>query len=381
MHSHSAFVGILALALSAPPSALQPTERLIGLLPLPQNLDPESCGKEGPEEIVLRPAPASPETIGSIRVDCRSLIANQLAMNGTIVAEVPTREVAYEGLAAIVVERRGEWFRVRLAQGSGWAQAAADSPFVPLEELVSRETAYLTDAWGGTLAPAPGAALVKVPSHASRRLIGYLTPVMNRRRIPLQPGQDPGGVEETLRSRPEVSSLGVSRGPDGTVHVTYEEAVIVEAFDRPDTRSPVLLRFPGYPADGIRGGSGSNPRPIFVFDRLPGWFQVTRTSDEEVLPWRSEQRVWVRDTPAWVFASVTDETARERLARDSWGPEYHSVRVVGTRSVAGRLWLQVELLSHSFCQSIREPFIVGRGWMPGHDPAGEPTVWFASRGC
>ena len=381
MHSRIASVGILVLALSGSPSALQPTERLIGLLPLPQNLDPESCGKEGAEEIVLRPAPASPETIGSIRVDCRYQIANQLTTNGTLVAEVPTREVAYEALAAIVVERRSEWFRVRLAQGSGWAQAAADSPFVPLEELVLRETAYLTDAWGGTLAPAPGAALVKVSGHPNRRLVGHLTPVMTRRRIPVQPGQNPEGVEEALRSRPDVSSLGVSRGADGTVYVTYEEAVIVEAFDRPNTSSPVLLRFPGYPADGIRGGSGSNPRPIFVFDRVPGWFQVARTSDEEVLPWTSEQRVWLRDTPAWVFSSVTDETERERLARDSWGPEYDSVRVVGTRSVAGRLWLQVELLSHSFCESVREPFVVGRGWMPGHDPAGEPTVWFASRGC
>jgi hypothetical protein len=94
-----------------------------------------------------------------------------------------------------------------------------------------------------------------------------------------------------------------------------------------------------------------------------------------------EPRVWLRDTPAWVFSPVTDETERRRLARDSWGPEYDSVRVVRTRSVAGRLWLQVELVSHSFCESIGEPFVVGRGWMTAHDSEGEPTVWFPSRGC
>lgn len=381
MHSRVAAAGILALALSGGPFAAQPTERLIGLLPLPQNFDPESCRKDKSIEVVLRPAPGSPEAIGSIRPDCQYLRANQFDTAGRVVAELPTREVTYEGLAAIVVEQRNGWFRVRLAEGTAWIQGYADLPFVPLEELVLSELAYLTEAWDGTLAPAPGAALAAVPTHPNRRMIGYLTPVMNRRRIPVGPGQDAAPLEEALRNRPEVSSLAVTRGADGTVRVTYEEAVIVDAFERPDTGSPVLLRFPGYPAGGIRGVSGSNPRPIFVFDRRPGWFEVARTSDEEVRPWTSDYRVWLRDTPAWVFSPVTDENERKRLARDSWGPEYDSVRVVGTRSVAGRLWLQVELVSHSFCQSLDEPFVVGRGWMPAHDSGGEPTVWFPSRGC
>lgn len=381
MHTRIAAAGIIALALSGALSAVQPAERLIGLLPLPQTFDPETCGKDKSNELVLRSAPDTSDTLGSIRVDCQHLIANQFDTAGTLVATVPTREVTYEGLAAIVVEQRNGWFRVRLAKGTAWTQGHADLPFVPFEELVLSELAYLTDAWDGALAPGPGAALVTVPSHPNRRLIGYLTPVMQQRRIPVPPGQDAARFEEALRERPEVSSLGVTRRADGTVHVTYEEAVIVDAFERPDTRSPVLLRFPGYPADGIRGVSGSNPRPIFVFQRRPGWFEVARTSSEEVRPWTMEPRVWLRDTPAWVFSSVTDDTERRRLARDSWGAEYDSVRVLGTRSVAGRLWLQVELVSHSVCESLREPFVVGRGWMPAHDPEGEPTVWFPSRGC
>lgn len=381
MDSRRITVGILAVALTAAPSALQPTDRLIGLLPLPHNFDTESCGNDKSVEVVLRPTPGSAETIGSIRPDCRYLGAKQFDTAGRLVAELPTREVTYEGLAAIVVEQRNGWFRVRLAEGTAWTEGDEDLPFVPLEQLVSSELAYLTEAWDGALAPAPGAALATVPSHPNRRLIGHLTPVMNRRRIPVQPGQDASRIEDALRTRPEITSLGVTRGADGTVHVTYEEAVIVEAFDRPDTGSPVALRFLNYPADGIRGESGSNPRRIFVFERRPGWFQVARTGDEDVLPWTKEQRVWLRDTPAWVFSVVRDEAERGRLAHESWGSEYDSVRVVGTRSVAGRLWLQVELLSHSFCASLREPFVIGRGWMPAHDSAGEPTVWFPSRGC
>ena len=381
MHSRIAAAGIIALALSGAPSAIPSTERLIGLLPLPQTFDPETCGKDKSTEFVIRSAPDSSDTLGSIRVDCQYLIANQFDTAGTLVARLPTREVAYEELAAVVVEERNGWFRVRLAEGTAWTQGYADRPFVPLEKLVLSELAYLTEAWDGTLAPRPGAAPVTLPAHPNRRLIGYLTPVMNRRRIPVRSGPDAAHIEEALRSRPEVSSLGVTRGADGTLRVTYEEAAIVDAFERPDARSPVLLRFPGYPADGIRGVPGSNPRPIFVFDRRPGWFQVARARDEEVRPWTTEPRVWLRDTPAWVFTPVTDETERRRLARDSWGPEYDSVRVVGTRAVAGRLWLQVELVSHSVCESLDEPFVVGRGWMPAHDSEGEPTVWFPSRGC
>jgi hypothetical protein len=381
LHSRVAAAGIIALALSGAPFALQPSARVIGLLPLPQIFDAETCGKDTSEGLVLRSAPDSSDTLGSIRVDCQVLIANQFDTAGTLVAELPTREVTNEGLAAVVVEQRSGWFRVRLAEGTAWTQAAAGLPFVPLEELVLSELAYLTEAWDGTLAPRLGAALVTVPAHPNRRLIGYLTPVMTRRRIPVQPGQDAARIEDSFRNRPEVSSLGVTRGADGTVRVTYEEAVIVDAFERPDTRSPVLLQFPGYPAHGIRGTSASNPRPIFVFDRRPGWFQVARSSDEEVRPRTREPRVWLRDTPAWVFSPVTDETERSRLARDSWGPEYHSVRVVRTRSVAGRLWLRVELLSHSVCESIAAPVVVRRGWMTAHDSEGEPTVWFSSRGC
>ena len=59
----------------------------------------------------------------------------------------------------------------------------------------------------------------------------------------------------------------------------------------------------------------------------------------------------------------------------------HPVDVLETRAIDGALWLRVAVLSHSPCESVQEPSVVARGWLPAHTPSGEPTVWFYSRGC
>jgi hypothetical protein len=58
-----------------------------------------------------------------------------------------------------------------------------------------------------------------------------------------------------------------------------------------------------------------------------------------------------------------------------------NVRVVGFRRSADRLWVEIEVLSHSICESLEEPTVTDRGWVPAHAPSGEPTIWFFSRGC
>jgi hypothetical protein len=59
------------------------------------------------------------------------------------------------------------------------------------------------------------------------------------------------------------------------------------------------------------------------------------------------------------------------------------VRVIETRRLAERLWLHVEVFSHSICNAAASgpPDVVAQGWIPAHLPSGEPAVWFASRGC
>lgn len=58
------------------------------------------------------------------------------------------------------------------------------------------------------------------------------------------------------------------------------------------------------------------------------------------------------------------------------------VRVLDMRQRAGQTWLQVAVMSHSVCEgSAGPPAVVGLGWLPAHAASGEPTVWFAARGC
>jgi hypothetical protein len=71
---------------------------------------------------------------------------------------------------------------------------------------------------------------------------------------------------------------------------------------------------------------------------------------------------------------------RTRVARPP-GRDQEDVRVGGFRGVGGRLWVQVEVMSHSICESVEPPTVKARGWVPAHDEAGAPTVWFYSRGC
>ena len=58
-------------------------------------------------------------------------------------------------------------------------------------------------------------------------------------------------------------------------------------------------------------------------------------------------------------------------------------RVIETRRIADRLWLHVEVFNHSLCDAAAQgpPESIARGWVAAHASNGEPTVWFASRGC
>ena len=87
-------------------------------------------------------------------------------------------------------------------------------------------------------------------------------------------------------------------------------------------------------------------------------------------------------TAAWdgfVNALPGDATRTRVQPRKPNG--YDDVTVGGFRTVGGKLWLQVEVMSHSICTSPASPTVRARGWIPAHDNSGTPVVWFASRGC
>jgi hypothetical protein len=49
--------------------------------------------------------------------------------------ELPTLEYREEMSGAIVLERRGPWFRIKLFSGTGWIRGAAANRYLPLETL------------------------------------------------------------------------------------------------------------------------------------------------------------------------------------------------------------------------------------------------------
>ena len=119
------------------------------------------------------------QVVGAIRVDsyytfhadggCQGLVVNVVQAAAQRVGELPTREYEYEAPAAIVLEERGRWFRIRLPVGTAWIQAAEEDGYYPLERLLPDRLTYLTGAWDGRLAPSPGAPAVEI---ARSRAVG-----------------------------------------------------------------------------------------------------------------------------------------------------------------------------------------------------------------
>lgn len=58
-----------------------------------------------------------------------------------------------------------------------------------------------------------------------------------------------------------------------------------------------------------------------------------------------------------------------------------AVRVTEVRRTPAGIWIHVDVLEASPCDSSAEPRVTSQGWVPAHAVSGELTVWFYSRGC
>ncbi|MFQ3172115.1 MAG: hypothetical protein ACI9DG_002155 [Oleispira sp.] len=58
-----------------------------------------------------------------------------------------------------------------------------------------------------------------------------------------------------------------------------------------------------------------------------------------------------------------------------------TIKVTETGMLSNQLWLNVQVMSGSECESLEKPKVLSEGWMPAHTPSGELTTWFYSRGC
>jgi hypothetical protein len=321
-------------------------DRVVGLLTLPEVFGNGPCDRFKPSEIVLYGAPETGSVAGSIRVDTYWTFFDELNCGGLevsvhrqgAVSALPTSEYEYEAPAAIVLEQRGRWFRLRLSDGSAWVQASDRDEYLPLQRLLEDGLTYLTESWDGMLAPAPGSddsLRFRVPNDPRRRFIGLLE----------------------LREA--------------------ESARWIDGFERPERAPHPIARFQTSRLDQAVETLRRIPHELLVFDTQPGWYQVAlRRSD-----WRESPRVWIEDGPIWRYRPIASEAESDRLSDQAWGQERFGLRVLGFRDAPGGLWVQVEVLSHPICASPPDPTVRARGWVPAHADSGEPTVWFSSRGC
>jgi hypothetical protein len=140
-------------------------ERTIGLISLPEVFGGGPCAPFDPRPIDLHNAPNDGQVLARIQVDKEWSFAPHGGCDGLEVSvhrgaqksELPTREYDYEMPAAIVLEQRDGWFRIRLRQGSAWLKASVVNKFMPLSDLFEEFTGVtgISESFTGRLSRAP----------------------------------------------------------------------------------------------------------------------------------------------------------------------------------------------------------------------------------
>jgi hypothetical protein len=162
-----------------------PAERVIGLLDFPEVLGSGPCVPYTEKVVNVFTGPStSLERIATIEVitpmhlepngGCTPPAVGVKWLNGRI-GELPTEEIGYEIPAAIAYERSGNWFRIRLDEGSGWIQIDDPEKFSSYANLVTSDerAPYLDEAWDGRLFNEPDRSSLTMALPAQwRNLIG-----------------------------------------------------------------------------------------------------------------------------------------------------------------------------------------------------------------
>ncbi len=373
-----ATVTLFCAFLSASAAQTDKQQGIVGLLKLPQVLG-ELC-KEPPKlEVPLYAAPRTSNVVGWIRADkhessdsdCYRVVVNVRRRSDGTAQELPVEEYEEEApRAAIVVETRGRWAKLRLPDGAAWIEIRQNDDYLSLEELLQLRQAYLTETWDRTLWETPSGRARRVPGDPRRHLIAYVEPILERLRIVIGADQDP----EEIRKQHNASYMRWSSGPNGTRIIYMERGTEVRVFERPDRAAPVVATCLTDECDRTLRSMGS-PAQVAVFDRRPGWLQVALRE----LDWKDDRRVWIEDASVWRVHAFASETARQDFENQLFGTDQPTVRFIRSRTVEGRLWLYVEVLSHTIYDSDEPPRVVAAGWVPAHDAAGRSVVWFFSR--
>lgn len=135
-------------------------ERLIGLLDL-DDIVRDGCGpapQRATARVFARPSDTSSAvgTLSWLEEADRFCGLMFEGPNGSK-EKLPTLESGYEIPAAIVYERRSEWFRIRLVKGSAWVRQTDSTAFLRYPDMLREHLAHTLQTWDGTLRATPGA--------------------------------------------------------------------------------------------------------------------------------------------------------------------------------------------------------------------------------
>jgi len=150
------------------------SERIIGLLDLP-DIVADGCGaidKRATARLFSTPA-LTGKLVGTLYMRDEGNAGCGLMIEGAggVKHAIPNLESGYEIGAAIVYERRGNWFRIALAEGTAWIARKDPADFLPYPELLRKRLGYVQPDWDGVLRDAPGAGgrRVALPAMWSER--------------------------------------------------------------------------------------------------------------------------------------------------------------------------------------------------------------------
>lgn len=155
----------LLVLLLAMPAAASAQDRVLGLLRLPEVFGNGPCAPFEPRVVTLHAEPGG-KPVATIQVDRNWSFAPHGGCEGLQVSvhqgdartELPIREYDYEAPAAIVLEQRGPWFRIRMGGGaSAWVETPLAERFLSFESLLEEfaSVTFIADGFAGALASAP----------------------------------------------------------------------------------------------------------------------------------------------------------------------------------------------------------------------------------
>ena len=144
-----------------------PEVPIAGLLEVPEVFGEFACDRFVPERIDVHAGPSAESgRIGVLETtkpwyvdeesDCEWI---EVALQNDQTGEPEPMwfmEYAYEEPGLVVLERRGDWFRIQADATDGWMLSGVPDRFHAYEALVSESLAYIQPGWSGALWAGPG---------------------------------------------------------------------------------------------------------------------------------------------------------------------------------------------------------------------------------